>query len=243
MHHNSVTFILTRPSHPRNVGSAARALYTMGFNQLILIGDEKTAQLCHHQDAIALSTHGHPLLKTAQIFPDLATATTKFANIIATTARVRRYNWTPITPPKLSNLIIKSLPEPTAIVFGNERTGLTNDELNHCNQHLTIPIAKSGTSLNLAQAIQIIAYEINKNFPDEPEYPHKKTNERDLPAPQEEIRYLEDHLSMTSHNLNMIRGSQTMRHFHAIINRANLSVREVKLLRSFLTKVNNKINE
>ena len=58
-----------------------------------------------------------------------------------------------------------------------------------------------------------------------------------------EVKYLEDHLTMTAHNLNMIRGSQTMRHFHSIINRANLSVREVNLLRSFLTKVNHKINE
>lgn len=149
-------FVLFRPKAPGNVGAASRALKNMGFSDLRLVAPQRP-----HLAGAAMAVHGGDVLAAAQVHPDLASALADRTLVVGTTARTGPYrNGAQPIREAVPALLNHAAENRVAIVFGPEDCGLTNDELKFCQRLLTIPTAPAYPSLNLAQAVLIVAYEV-----------------------------------------------------------------------------------
>ncbi|EFL91395.1 putative RNA methyltransferase [Candidatus Regiella insecticola LSR1] len=162
MLHN-IRIILVEPSHPGNIGSAARAMKTMGLTELYLV--DPLEKIDSH--TIALAAGASNVIDKAKIVDNLDQAVAECSLIIGTSARSRTHAWPMLHPRECG---VKSVSEahfaPVALVFGRERSGLTNHELQKCHFHVEIPTNPEYSSLNLAMAVQVIAYEIRNAWLD-----------------------------------------------------------------------------
>jgi TrmH family RNA methyltransferase len=150
--------VLVRPREEGNVGSAARAMANMGLSRLILV--EPAAIL--GSTATAFAVGARHVLEGSERAPSLAAALAPFRRVIGTTsARDRRLGVPLLAPRELPAFLAQDLPgTPTALVFGPEVGGLTNDELAFASAVVTVPCAPVQPTLNLAQAVLILAYEL-----------------------------------------------------------------------------------
>jgi len=153
----SIRIVLTRVSHPGNIGSAARAMKTMGLERLCLVAPERFPAT----EATVMAAGADDVLDRAEVFPDVRSAVADCGLVVGTTARGRHLPWR-IVEPREGAAEVAAAAESgnVAVLFGAERTGLTNDEIELCQCLLTIPTGSSYGSLNLAMAVQIVAYEI-----------------------------------------------------------------------------------
>lgn len=151
-------FILVEPAVPGNVGSVARALKNMGFENLRLVNP------CSHlaPEALMMAHGAHDILQNASVFHHFSEAVSDLDFLIGTTAKKRRvrYNYHP--PEALPEILLskKSLLQKVGIVFGREEHGLHNEELEKCDILTSIPMAVTYPSLNLAQSVMIYAWEL-----------------------------------------------------------------------------------
>jgi tRNA (cytidine32/uridine32-2'-O)-methyltransferase len=157
-----IKIVLVETSHPGNIGATARAMKTMGLNRLCLVAPK----IFPHPDATALSSGAEDVLINACIYPSLSEAIADCHYVYGTTARPRDLTWPMFSPSDMVLEIKQQIPAKIAIVFGRERTGLTNDELWLCQAGVMIPTSSAYRSLNLSQAVQIIAYELFKQLGD-----------------------------------------------------------------------------
>ena len=158
MHLDLIKIVLVATSHPGNIGATARAMKTMGLQHLCLVAPKTFP----HPDAQALASGAEDVLLNAMIYPSLEAAVADCQYVYGTTARPRDLTWPMLTPSAMATSIKQQLPAKIAIVFGRERTGLSNDELWLCQAGVMIPTSSAYRSLNLSQAVQIIAYELFK---------------------------------------------------------------------------------
>ena len=158
-----VRFIMTEPSHPGNVGSASRAIKTMGFEDLVLVAP-KTPEICIQPEAIALASGAGDVLARAQTFDSLQDALAPVTLAFALTARERE-----IGPPacdireaaQMAQAHLSEHPEGrVALVVGTERSGLTNEHIELCHRVCHIPANPAYSSLNVSQAMQLGAWEL-----------------------------------------------------------------------------------
>jgi TrmH family RNA methyltransferase len=152
-----VTIILVRPQTPGNIGATARAMCNMGLHRLALVAPQRFP----HPEARMMACGAEDLLHHAQVYDALPAAIAPCHWLIGTSARRRRYRKPPLTP----TVFARELParcrhQRVGILFGPEDTGLTSAELNLCHDLVVIPTVAEATSLNLAQAVMVICYEI-----------------------------------------------------------------------------------
>jgi tRNA/rRNA methyltransferase len=154
---NKFAFVLYRPQSGGNVGAAARALKNMGFDDLRLVG----VGPLNDRDAVKMAVHADDLLASATVYPDLGAALADCSIVVGTTSRRGGYR-SRATPLRAAAVELHSLAgaNKIAIVFGREDRGLTNRELKLCHRLVTIPTAPEYPSLNLAQAVMVVAYEL-----------------------------------------------------------------------------------
>ena len=155
----SVNFVLVGTTHPGNIGAAARAIKNMGIHNLILVAPSNFP----HEKAFFRAKSASDILENAIIFETLEEAVKDSNYVIGTSARNRKVPWPLVTPKQCSNELvsfIKQQDSKISVVFGREDRGLTNKELGLCNLHVHIPSSDEYPSLNISQAIQILAYEI-----------------------------------------------------------------------------------
>lgn len=149
--------VLVNTSHPGNIGSVARAMKTMGLCDLYLVGPAQFP----HPKAVELATGATDVLDNAVVVETLNEAIADCSLVIGTSARMRTVPWPLILPREMAEKVKK---EPansqTAILFGREQSGLTNEELQCCHWHVQIPTNTEFSSLNIAAAVQVIAYEL-----------------------------------------------------------------------------------
>ncbi|HZZ01785.1 RNA methyltransferase [Paraburkholderia sp.] len=160
----STRFILVEPSHPGNVGAAARALKTMGFSRLVLVSP-RVPHVQNDPEAIAMASGADDVLASAHVVPTLADALSGVHWSIALTARLREYGppqWTPRAAAGAAHE--QAAHGEIALVFGNERTGLSNEDVERCSALAHIPANPAYSSLNLAQAVQVLAYELRTAY-------------------------------------------------------------------------------
>jgi tRNA/rRNA methyltransferase len=179
-----ISFILVEPSTPENVGAAARALKTMGFDNLRLVNP------CDHlsEPARWLAHASTDILENAEVFPTFREAVSGFDFIIGTSAKKRsvKHDYFPL--PGLAAFLAEkeSRISKIAIVFGREESGLKNEELKFCDMVTTVPLKTTYPSLNLGQAVMLYAYELSKR--DWPKQAEIFRNEEGFLALKEKIR-------------------------------------------------------
>ena len=164
---NSVRVVLVGTTHPGNIGATARAMKNMGIVNLALVKPKDFPS----NEAIYRSKAAKDVLESAQIYENLEDAVSDCELVIGTSARGRTVPW-PVLDPKdaADRVAIHSENNKVAIVFGREDRGLTNQELGLCNLHVHIPTDPEYSSLNLAQAVQILVYEIRVSILKDQEY-------------------------------------------------------------------------
>lgn len=157
-----IRFVLNETSHPGNVGSAARAIKTMGFGQLVLAAPRAGADVLRDPEAIALASGADDVLANARICASLDEALQGVSWAVALSARTREYGPPNAEPRESAALAVQHAGqgEAVAFVFGSERTGLANADVERCNALVHIPANPVYSSLNLSQAVQLIAWEM-----------------------------------------------------------------------------------
>jgi tRNA/rRNA methyltransferase len=151
-------FVLVGTSHPGNIGAAARAMKTMGFSQLVLV-NPRFADATEHQEALAFASGAQDVLSAARVVGSIEEALDGCNFAAALTARLREFS-PPVTAPRaLATQLAADGGLNAALVFGNERYGLPNEIVEKCNMLINIPANPDYSSLNLAQAVQVLAYE------------------------------------------------------------------------------------
>lgn len=150
-------FVLFKPQSAGNIGASARAIKNMGFTDLRLVAPGPM----NDREAVAMAVHADDVLASARTFPDLASALADCSIAVGTTSRRGGYRARaqPLRP-AAAELGALSHSNKIALVFGREDRGLTNREIKLCNRLITIPTAPEYPSLNLAQAVVVVAYEL-----------------------------------------------------------------------------------
>lgn len=154
---DQIRIILVNTSHPGNIGSAARAMKTMGLSELVLVSPLDYP----HPKAQEMASGAGDILQSARVVETLADAIADCTLVIGASARSRAIPWPMLSPRQMAEKLRSEAPAgTTAIVFGREQSGLNNDELQQCHYHVQIPANPDYSSLNLAAAVQVLAYEL-----------------------------------------------------------------------------------
>jgi tRNA/rRNA methyltransferase len=151
-------FVLVETSHPGNIGAAARAMKTMGFSELVLV-NPRFADAVRQEEAIAFASGAQDVLDNARVVGSIDEALADCHFVAAVTARLREFSPPVTTPRAVASQLATGADKRAALLFGNERYGLPNDAVAKCNVLINIPANPAYSSLNLAQAVQILAYE------------------------------------------------------------------------------------
>lgn len=154
-----VVVVLVQTSHPGNIGAAARAMKTMGLSRLRLVAPKRFPAA----EATERATGADDLLEAAERYDSLRAALADVSWAVATSARDRHLGWPTRTPEACAAEVIgRGSAGDVALVFGRERSGLTNEELDCCQALVKIPTAENYRSLNLAAAVQLLAYLVRR---------------------------------------------------------------------------------
>ncbi|EDT39111.1 RNA methyltransferase [Burkholderia ambifaria] len=230
----STRFVLVEPSHPGNVGAAARALKTMGFSRLVLVAP-RVPHVQDDPDAIAMASGADDVLASAHVVPTLGDALSGVHWSIALTARTREYG-----PPRLApraaaeQACMQVGTGDIALVFGNERTGLANEHVEQCSALAHIPANPAYSSLNLAQAIQVLAYELRVAFLEQGSELHQAQAEVGTLAQSDEIERMYAHLENALVALDFLdprNPKKLMPRLRRLFARTGLEREEVNILR------------
>lgn len=233
---NRVRYVLVRTSHPGNIGSAARAIRTMGFERLDLV----TPQRFPDPEADALAAGAPGVLAAARVHDDLPQALSGCALALGLSARRRGVTLPELTPEAGARMAWQAASEgrEVALVFGNERSGLANDELAHCHAMVRIPSVEDYGSLNLAQAVQVVAYEMRlamldgvaADAPPEP---------RDPPADLDQMEQFFTHLTEALRDIDFHKGRSPRTielRLRKLFLRAQPDQRELRILHGILAE-------
>ncbi|KVL36709.1 RNA methyltransferase [Burkholderia territorii] len=231
----STRFVLVEPSHPGNVGAAARALKTMGFSRLVLVAP-RVPHVQSDPEAIAMASGADDVLASAHVVPTLGDALSGVHWSIALTARVREYG-----PPRLAPRAAAEQARTQAgagdiaLVFGNERTGLANEHVEQCSALAHIPANPAYSSLNLAQAVQVLAYELRVALLEQGGEPsHQAPAEAGTLAQSDEIERMYAHLENALIALDFLdprNPKKLMPRLRRLFARTGLEREEVNILR------------
>jgi tRNA (cytidine32/uridine32-2'-O)-methyltransferase len=237
----NVRIVLVRTTHPGNIGAAARAMKNMGFSQLYLV----QPQYYPHLEATTRCSGAEDLLATAVVADSIAQAISGCHLIFGTSARSRALPWPLLNPRECANKVKTYAADQSmvAILFGQERSGLSNDELALCHYHLHIPCNPNFSSLNLAAAVQVVTYELRMALMGE----DKDIGQDEVAAlaSAEQIDQFYKHLEETLIKigfLNPANPRRLMRKLHRLYNRVLLEQNEINILRGILSAINQMIS-
>jgi tRNA/rRNA methyltransferase len=229
---SALRIVLVRPKDPANIGASARAMKNFGLEALYLVAPQRPLS----QHAYALASHAGDVLDGAVICGGVAEALRGCTLALGTTARPRASDMAVYTPRDAAQTFASEggVSERVAVLFGPEDYGLSNDDLRHCQGYIHIPTA-AYASLNLAQAVQLVAYEWFVAAPQRAA-PSRLTP----PASREVLEGMYAHLLETLHQIGYTdaqreRAADTL--FRGIFDRAGLSEREVAALRGLWRQV------
>lgn len=241
---DNIKIVLVETSHTGNMGSAARAMKTMGLTNLCLVNPI----IKPDSQSISLAAGASDIIKQAQIFLSLEAAVADCPLVIGTSARPRSLQWPNLTPKECGDKIIAEACRhaQVALVFGRERVGLTNDELQKCHFHVSIPANPDYSSLNLAMSVQVLSYEIRMSLLSAQEASIKldeqDINEVHYPK-DEDIERFYQHLEQTllqTGFINPHHPGQIMGRLRRLFTRARIEQQELNILRGILTSIDKK---
>lgn len=232
----NIRIVLVETSHTGNMGSVARAMKTMGLTNLYLVNPLVKPD----SQAIALAAGASDVIGDAKIVDTLDEALAGCSLVVGTSARSRSLPWPMLDPRECG---IKSVEEgqqaPVALVFGRERVGLTNEELQKCHYHVAIAANPEYSSLNLAMAVQIIAYEVRMAFLQSQETVKEEYEASPYPLVDDLERFYQ-HMEQMMVNSGFIREGnpgQVMSKMRRLFTRARPERDELNILRGMLSSI------
>lgn len=227
-----IRVVLSHPSHPGNIGAAARAMKTMGLARLYLVSPKSFPD----PQAVAMAAGADDILASATVCGTLAEALAGTVAATALTSRRRELATAPMWAREAASELIQcAAGGDSALVFGNETAGLTNEELAQCSHWALIPTSPEYKSLNLAQAVQILCYELRLAAVDVGVPP--AVPDAGMPATHEEVEALVAHLeraAIRSGFLDPAKPKRLMPRMRRLFSRAVLEKEEVNILRGML---------
>ena len=235
---SQLRIVLVGTQHPGNIGSAARAMKTMGLSKLVLVAPEKAPD----RDTHAMAAGADDLIEAALVFATLAEAVADCRWVLGCTARSRRIQLEQMHPRDAAGrAVLAAASGPVALVFGRERTGLDNEELQLCHAAVHIPSDPAFSSLNLAAAVQVLSYELRCALLGDAGN-GEGSGGRTLPpgedvASHAELEGLFGQLAEALDQIDFHKGrapASAMRKLRRLYLRANLDSAEVRLLRGVL---------
>ncbi|ART78745.1 tRNA (cytosine(32)/uridine(32)-2'-O)-methyltransferase TrmJ [Oceanisphaera avium] len=232
-----IRIVLVNTSHTGNIGSAARAMKTMGLTELWLVDPVGAID----EQAIALSAGAHDVLERARIVDTLEEAVADCGLVIGTSARSRTLAWPMLDARQAGEQALQEAPQhKVALVFGRERTGLSNDELHLCQFHVAIPANPDYSSLNLAMAVQTLSYEVRMAWLAATTSATEPEREYPLAADLERFyQHLEETLLESGFIIKAHPG-QIMTKLRRFFNRARPEEQELNIWRGILTSIQRK---
>lgn len=229
----NVRVVLVETSHPGNIGAAARAMKNMGLARLRLV----QPNIFPSARATSRASGADDVLHHAQVHATLAEAVADAPLVIGASARDRTIQWPLLDPAECARKILDANGH-AALVFGREHAGLTNGELDQCAYLLRIPTNPDFSSLNVASAVQVMAYELRRQWLQRRETAPPLPSPDEPLAPAQAVDRFYAHLEQTLVDLDFLQPDnprQLMRRLHRLFNRAELTVTEVNILRGMLT--------
>lgn len=233
---DNIRIVLVNTSHPGNIGAAARAMKTMGLTRLYLV--EPSQYPC--AEATARASGADDVLAGAIVCNSLVDAVSECSLVIGTSARERRLEWPSLLPDEAARQLTREAVQgEVGLVFGRERYGLTNEELDLCHFLVNIPANPDYSSLNLAAAVQILCYELRRHCGQWKVGSSQEISEEDLPASAGEVEGFYGHMQATLYDIGIISAEEPkqtlMRRLRRLFQRARLTPTEVNILRGILT--------
>ena len=224
--------VLVEPTHPGNIGATARAMKAMGLDRLCLVAPARFPSA----EATARAAGADDVLYEARVVDFVDEALTGCGLVLGTTARTRRIEWPVIDVREgARRAVAQAVETPVAVLFGRERSGLTNAEIDRCHALIRIPAAARFSSLNVAAAVQIVAYEMRlaacgaSVVPADPEAPS---------ATADELEGFYRHLEATLVRIGYLDPAAPkllMRRLRRLFSRAGPDRAEINILRGILT--------
>ena len=250
---DSIRIVLVNTSHTGNIGSAARAMKTMGLKQLYLVDP------VHQPDgkSNALAAGATDVLANAKIVDTLEDAVADCGWVVGTSARSRTLSWPMLDSRECGAKLIKEVANfPVALVFGRENSGLTNEELQQCHYHVCIEANPEYSSLNLAAAVQTLCYEIRMHYLSLKREPYKEQEQAqkqqllenpllDYPL-NKELENFYAHFEETFAQTGFIRAKHPgaiMAKVKRLFNRARLETQELAILRGMLSSIDKTLDD
>ena len=234
---SNIRIVLVETSHTGNMGSVARAMKTMGLTNLYLVNPLVKPD----SQAIALAAGASDVIGEAHIVDTLDEALTGCSLVVGTSARSRSLPWPMLDPRECG---IKSVQEgeqaPVALVFGRERVGLTNEELQKCHYHVAIAANPEYSSLNLAMAVQIIAYEVRMAFLQSQEQQVERSHDESPYPLVDDLERFYQHMEQMMVKSGFIREGnpgQVMSKMRRLYTRARPERDELNILRGMLSSL------
>jgi TrmH family RNA methyltransferase len=231
----NIRIVLVRPSHPGNIGACARAMKNMGLRNLVLVEPRTFPS----PDASARAAGADDVLDGAGVVSTLDAALSGCVLAVGTSARERAIAWPSLDAAEAAARLVEHATRgPVAVVFGAERTGLTNDELDRCHFLVTIPADPEFSSLNLAAAVQVLSYEIYRATASNGAAGRDPAAEPPL-ATSRDLQLFYEHLERVLVAIEFLdpeNPRKLMRRLMRLFNRAGLDANEINILRGILTE-------
>jgi len=230
----SIRIVLVGTTHPGNIGAVARAMKNMGLSDLALVNP----RFFPHEEATARASGATDILDNALVVTTLADALTDCVYVAGASARSRTISWPSMGPRDCAERMInESENGKVAAVFGPEKTGLHNDDLDLCHTLLTIPTAPGFSSLNVAMAVQVLTYELRvaSLLDAGPAFESEAP-----PATSDEMEHYYTHLERVLQEIHFLdpqNPRHLMRRLRRLFIRARPDKNEVNILRGILTAI------
>lgn len=246
----NIRVVMVNTTHPGNIGSAARAMKTMGLSQLVLV----KPKIFPSEEADWLASGAVDILQNARVVASLEEAIADCGLVIGASARQRRIPWPVIDPRQCGELSVREASNHSvALVFGREAMGLRNEELTQCHYHVCIPGNPEYSVLNVAMAIQLLCYEVRMHWlsQEAPDDIAQKMpilySEWDEPlATAEEMQNFQKHFAEVLEKLGVLdmkNPRQILTRVKRFFARVRPDKTELNFLRGVLTAIQKKIND
>ncbi len=243
-----IRIVLVEPTHPGNIGSVARAMKTMGLSRLVLVNPKKFP----HYEATKLAAGAESVLLDAKVVATVDQAISDCTMVLGTSVRDREVSWPTFSPKQSANQVADHLQvadHQVAVLFGRESSGLSNTEMDLCQSQIRISANQEYSSLNLASAVQIIAYELrmvllSSGGDEDSNCLTSPAKERLRSASKMQKDGHIKHLQKTLESLDFIKvkpPTVLMRKLTRLYSKANLTVEEIQILRGVLSAVQSQI--
>ena len=246
---NNIVVVLNETWHPGNIGSALRAMKTMGLSRLTLVNP----RLWPHPDVVKMAAGAKDLMPSVKVCQTLEDAISSAQLVVATSARSRNFKWPQYSARTCASKIVTvtNQGQNVALIFGQEKTGLHNNQLQLCNLHAIIPANPHYGVLNVASAVQILSYEIWQAYQEASQKnadTHGNNTTTIVYPRQQELVYFYNLLESTLKDINFIiakHPGEVMTKLKRFFSRARPEQSELNILQGVLSRIkqlNNQIN-